>query len=1029
MGKLLEALIAKGRRARRPRDHREVAFGLAELSATARPKEVTNIESVKGDDNDDDDILLKIFEKGGIKTLVLLLSSTPDIEAQRFSALAIANVSSAARCRVKIGQDGATAMELISYLKRENDEQGSQCADYLGKQYCAIAIGNLSSDPANHLCIVELGGVSALVTLLKSSEADIDCCKFAAFALANIASNSCHRGDIVQEGAITPLVSLACCDEIDAQKKALAALRSICIDPNYRIEVVRLGIIDPLILITRSASDRRDIYLLREVAGAFNCLSCMEENKNDICDRAISSVLSLLLANDVEVERHASSAIASLLEVSDIHERFFSEKGIAPLMALSKSEDLICKGEAIRGLSNLAANIKFQGVLIQEGILDCMTDALKKEEINCKRFAALCLANLSTTVLSQEQIMAKCDTISLVIALAKSTSSQIEARRYAVLVLANLSATIANHQIILDNDGLGAIFSSANFTPDVMSQYYVGCALSNLSSNPTNHELILKNGGIQPLISLLYCQDVDVQTKACAAMRGLSVSAQARIKIVQEGALEPLRSLLASEDVETLREVTAAFCNLTQSDENKYEVSKCGSILPLIQLMQSDDMFIASQSSAALANISEIAEHQAIIGIEAGGIRPCVSVMRSRFVEVQRESGRLLANLAASNEELVSDRIVQTGGHQLFLSLLLSDDTACQRVGAFGIGNLCTHEPHREEIVKSGALEPLCSLARSSTIPIQIRRFAMLALANLSTCAATHRSFVDEDAIPLLIALSSSSDTEVRQYAAYCISKLGADEELRQVVTKEGGLEAVLYLSRAEQLLVRVDTLPAIANLSFSPENNPLICKHGGLACISAALCNHAFLSSDDGMEILRCAMCSIANIGENIDNIGDLVKADMIVTLIDTLSRMFPLSDDQAFTFREGLRALTNIATISKYAEEIVKNSRIIQILCDSWSQVGKNCACMAAMCIANLSAAASTHDALLLEGTDKRECILSVLVKCCISGIPNSEHDSSEIVRYALLAIANFSCNQSSHAYILQSFGRKFTISIVIL
>ncbi len=44
-------------------------------------------------------------------------------------------------------------------------------------------------------------------------------------------------------------------------------------------------------------------------------------------------------------------------------------------------------------------------------------------------------------------------------------------------------------------------------------------------SNPTNHELLLKNGGIQPLISLLYCQDVDVQTNACAAMRGLSVSA------------------------------------------------------------------------------------------------------------------------------------------------------------------------------------------------------------------------------------------------------------------------------------------------------------------------------------------------------------------------------------------------------------------------------------------------------------------------------------------------------------------------
>ena len=52
-------------------------------------------------------------------------------------------------------------------------------------------------------------------------------------------------------------------------------------------------------------------------------------------------------------------------------------------------------------------------------------------------------------------------------------------------------------------------------------------------------------------------------------------------------------------------------------------------------------MAIASQASACLANLAEMSENQAIIARD-GGVRPCIAVMRSRYVEVQREAGRLL---------------------------------------------------------------------------------------------------------------------------------------------------------------------------------------------------------------------------------------------------------------------------------------------------------------------------------------------------------------------------------------------------
>ncbi|CAN0235623.1 unnamed protein product, partial [Phaeothamnion confervicola] len=111
-----------------------------------------------------------------------------------------------------------------------------------------------------------------------------------------------------------------------------------------------------------------------------------------------------------------------------------------------------------------------------------------------------------------------------------------------------------------------------------------------------------------------------------------------------------------------------------------------------------------------------------------GGIRPAISAMRSRHVEVQREAGRLLANLCASERH--TEAITEGGGHQLLISYLLSQDTACQRVGALGIGNLCTHSALRPLLMDAGVLDPLCSLARSEEAELEIQRYAVLALAN-----------------------------------------------------------------------------------------------------------------------------------------------------------------------------------------------------------------------------------------------------------------------------------------------------------
>ena len=112
-------------------------------------------------------------------------------------------------------------------------------------------------------------------------------------------------------------------------------------------------------------------------------------------------------------------------------------------------------------------------------------------------------------------------------------------------------------------------------------------------------------------------------------------------------------------------------------------------------------MIIAAQACACLANLAEMAENQEIIARE-GGVRPTIQVMRSRYVEVQREAGRLLANLCASDSE-TSDMIVRGRRAPVTHILLVVARYGLSEGRSVGIGNLCTQERHRVPLMDSGS--------------------------------------------------------------------------------------------------------------------------------------------------------------------------------------------------------------------------------------------------------------------------------------------------------------------------------------
>jgi len=124
--------------------------------------------------------------------LIQLLTKSSDAEAQRFSALALANIASAVFNRITMVQDDVL-QNVISYITNED-------SDLIGRQYCAMCLGNLAAEPENHEDLVKLEGISALVALLKTE--DVESGRYSAFALSNIAANANHRQQIV-DGRLT----------------------------------------------------------------------------------------------------------------------------------------------------------------------------------------------------------------------------------------------------------------------------------------------------------------------------------------------------------------------------------------------------------------------------------------------------------------------------------------------------------------------------------------------------------------------------------------------------------------------------------------------------------------------------------------------------------------------------------------------------------------------------------------------------------------------------------------------------------
>lgn len=971
----LESFVARGRHPRNVVDQRETSFGLAELSTNRSLHE-------------------RLVKKGGIETLAGLLDTCQDVESQQFAALAIANTASTTTlCREIAKLDGVLEV-LVTYV-------GNDGGDPVGKQYCAMALGNILAEPDNHELIVNLGCISSLITMLKycSDGRQLESGTYAAFAISNISSDYSYHQQIVNEGGIELLVSLACCDDGEAQRYALLSLRGLCGTKDNRCTVLQKGILDPLILLSRSSEKG----IVGEVSCILNCLSSEEQNIEEISYRAMSTLIGLLVSGDDEVERQSCSAIANLLELFDTHARFVEECGLPPLVALCSSLDDSCRQEALRALSNLSFNRDLIQALVEENALCPLVKGVDKGKC---RFATLAIANIAThaqMVLKIVQAGAISPLVTLVSTLG-SGDTHTEARRFGALALTNITTFEAFQSDTIEAGILDALFALSN-SSDAESKQYVAKSFANLSSNFANHDLIADKSGLQCIVSLANEPSPEIHRYAVAALWGLSAASKLKTKIVNEGGLGALHRLLpvSVKDQQLLHDITACLCNLSHEKQNTFEMTRSGVVATLMSCMESDDSTIASYACECLANLSEVRENQHFLA-STGVIKSCNGVMRSRHTTIQRGGGRLSANLSGSSDPLASDIIVQDGIHLLLMSFLLSKDATCQRIGSVGIGNLCTNDCHREALMESGVLEPLISLVRSEKSDIESRRFSMLAIANLAASFATHDGILAQGTIAMLISFSNSSDFYLKDYAAFALAELSRNSNMTTCLASEGGLEPVLALldQKGGDKCVERQLLPAIKTLSFLDRNKVPICASESLGVILSFINDCS--SSDDEVQL---ACCTLANLVEFECNMEVAVNAGCIPMLIGTLQ-----SDSEVIQ-SECARALGNLASKIEFCNLLLENE-VTQLLFSCHRKMTNESRRMTAMGLSNLSSNINSHPhlaALDVMGWIASECSTALHLK---------QFSDHETLRFCILVIANLSGSNQSQTLTENLFGK---------
>ncbi|KAJ7205243.1 armadillo-type protein [Mycena pura] len=711
---------------------------------------------------------------------------------------------------------------------------------------------------------------------------------------------------------------------------------------------------------------------------------------------------------DPKVRRSAMFALSGISQWPEGAEAVVDAKAHEHAMALFKSPDAGIRASTCYMLGNLASHERTWAAALSINPCFQLVPLLSDQDIQVRGYAAFALANLSRWLQGAQSVVdakalkhtlvllhstdAKaqsnaclmlghladhketwpailgidpCWHLVYLLRLTQSHSNQdVQVCRSATLALANISQWIEGAQSVLDAEAPGYA-SDLLKSPDPSIRAYTCLMLGNLASYKVTWSGILSPNHCLQLVSLLSNhQDIQVCRYAVLTLANLSQWLKGARSALNAKAPKYALDLLTSADANTRaytclmlgnlasHEVTWAAILRTPPD---FPASRKGSwpgvlsIIPclkLASLLDDQNIQVCQFATLALANLSQWFKGAKLV-VNAKVPERALTLLNSNDDETRAEACRILGNLA---------------DHESTWPVILAINPCWQLVNMLSNIGCCPGN------LNESCLQLMSQLSDQDT---QVRRYAALALANISQWPKGAESVVDVKAPEHALALLKSPDTGTRAYTCYMLANLADHQETWAAILAIDPCLQLVSLLRNQDIQVYQYAALMLANLTCVPVAALAVTKisnqwlEGAEFVVYAEAPIHAMALLNSNDDKTRAEACRIlGNLAWHEVTSGDVLAVNPCFQLVSQLDKKTGVihfkSDHDIQVCRYAALALANLSLWIQGAKSVV-NAKALEYTLALLNCTDAKVQAYACLMLGNLSDHKATWPAVL--------------------------------------------------------------------
>lgn len=305
--------------------------------------------------------------------------------------------------------------------------------------------------------------------------------------------------------------------------------------------------------------------------------------------------------------------------------------------------DIESQRQALLALTNLAANEINHAAMMGRGVLHILVDAYSSPDLDCREYAAFCIANMCSNPDYLIQVGASGAIPALVMI---SKSHNINTQCLGLAALRRLADADENWARLIQCGTLEAL-AAAGFSTEVEIQREVAAAICSLSLSES-HRLEIAYKCIKTIIQLSVSGDGEVARQAVGGLANLAEDVETHEHIAKGNGGRCLVALQAHKSLDIQREATRAIANLLSSFRHQATVIEDG-IPGLVSLAYSTDDECAYHAAMCFRKLSPNLKSHPIL-VYAGGFKSLFHLLKSTNINTQKQAGGALRDVCANSD-------------------------------------------------------------------------------------------------------------------------------------------------------------------------------------------------------------------------------------------------------------------------------------------------------------------------------------------------------------------------------------------